>query len=111
MATTTLGVKVDESVRDRLKTASEQTGYTAHALHKQALLSYLTRIEKGQLPAELYPGANGEGTDDDESAHQLPSPFREFARSVQPQSVGRAAITAAYRKAEELDELREAGIV
>jgi len=101
MATTTLGVKVDESVRDRLKTASEQTGYTAHALHKQALLSYLSRIEKGQLPAELYPGANGDGADDDDAAHQLPSPFREFARSVQPQSVGRAAITAAYRKAEE----------
>jgi len=99
MATTTLGVKVDESVRDRLKAVSEQTGFTAHALHKQALLSYLSRIEKGQLPAELYPGSNG--ADDDDAIHQLPSPFREFARSVHPQSVGRAAITAAYRKAEE----------
>src|SRR5690606_33449967 len=55
MAMTTLGVKVDESVRDRLRIASERTGFTAHALHKQALLSYLARIEKGELPAELHP--------------------------------------------------------
>lgn len=99
MATTTLGVKVDESVRDRLKTASEQTGFTAHALHKQALLSYLARLEDGRLPPELYPGATGQ--EDEEDTHHQPFPFREFARSVQPQSVGRAAITAAYRKAEE----------
>lgn len=99
MATTTLGVKVDESVRERLRIASEQTGFTAHALHKHALLSYLARIEKGQLPAELLSG--GEDMDEDDTTLQPPSPFREFARSIQPQSVGRSAITAAYRKAEE----------
>lgn len=101
MATTTLGVKVDESVRDRLKTASEQTGFTAHALHKQALLSYLTRMEEGRLPPELYPGAGNGNHDGEESLQRQAFPFREFAASVQPQSVGRAAITAAYRKSEE----------
>ncbi|NYT25015.1 trifunctional transcriptional regulator/proline dehydrogenase/L-glutamate gamma-semialdehyde dehydrogenase [Alcaligenaceae bacterium] len=100
MATTTLGVKVDESVRERLKAASERTGFTAHALHKQALLNYLARIEKGDFPVELQPGAGGADMEDGATGHP-PFPFREFARSVQPQSVGRSAITAAYRKPEE----------
>src|SRR3546814_2458576 len=52
-ATTTLGVKVDEALRERLKIAAVKLGCTPHWLHKQALLAYVEAIERGQLPAEI----------------------------------------------------------
>lgn len=104
MASTTLGVKVDDLLRSRLKDAATRLERTPHWLIKQAIFAYLERIEHGQLPPELS-GANGvaelgetvpvEG-DDDSAAH----PFLDFAQNVQPQSVLRAAITAAYRRPE-----------
>ena len=102
MASTTLGVKVDDLLRSRLKDAATRLERTPHWLIKQAIFAYLEKIEQGQLPPELTGhGAAGftEGTadGDDESASH---PFLEFAQSVQPQSVLRAAITAAYRRPE-----------
>lgn len=101
MATVTLGVKVDEALRERLKLIATKLGCTPHWLHKQALLAYVEAIERGQIPARLSDLA----TDDmpltgapDELEHTLP--FYEFAQEVQPQSVLRAAITAAYRRPE-----------
>ncbi|MGB6105017.1 MAG: bifunctional proline dehydrogenase/L-glutamate gamma-semialdehyde dehydrogenase PutA, partial [Pusillimonas sp.] len=102
MATTTLGVKVDETLRERLKTAAAKLGCTPHWLHKQAILSYIDAIERGHLPAEIsYLGAG----DDDRGEHEssVPesaAPFHEFAHDIQPQSVLRAAITSAYRRPE-----------
>ncbi|WP_028355835.1 trifunctional transcriptional regulator/proline dehydrogenase/L-glutamate gamma-semialdehyde dehydrogenase [Bordetella petrii] len=102
MASTTLGVKVDDTLRDRLKAAARQLNCTPHWLHKQALLAYLDRIERGQLPAEIS-HLSQEETDDDDTESSPPSPtppFFEFGQDVQPQSVLRAAITAAYRRPE-----------
>ena len=39
MATVTLGVKVDEALRERLRVLADSLGCTPHWLHKQALLS------------------------------------------------------------------------
>ncbi|HWL28672.1 MAG TPA: trifunctional transcriptional regulator/proline dehydrogenase/L-glutamate gamma-semialdehyde dehydrogenase [Burkholderiaceae bacterium] len=102
MATTTLGVKVDETLRERLKVAATRLGCTPHWLHKQALLAYVDAIERGQLPAEI---SFLNASDDEAAPDDVPSPvpvppFYEFAQDVQPQSVLRAAITAAYRRPE-----------
>ncbi|MDO4591723.1 MAG: trifunctional transcriptional regulator/proline dehydrogenase/L-glutamate gamma-semialdehyde dehydrogenase [Comamonadaceae bacterium] len=108
MATTTIGIKVDEQLRDRLKTVAQQLGCTPHWLHKQALHSYLDAIEQGKLPPELQylgtaPAASVEASETDASgdpAAQSYTPFYGLAQDVQPQSVLRAAITAAYRRPE-----------
>ncbi|WP_087631807.1 trifunctional transcriptional regulator/proline dehydrogenase/L-glutamate gamma-semialdehyde dehydrogenase [Caballeronia telluris] len=104
MASTTLGVKVDDLLRSRLKDAATRLERTPHWLIKQAIFAYLERIEHGQLPPELS-GANGGAelgeplpVESDEDG--APHPFLDFAQNVQPQSVLRAAITAAYRRPE-----------
>ncbi|CAJ6860961.1 trifunctional transcriptional regulator/proline dehydrogenase/pyrroline-5-carboxylate dehydrogenase [Burkholderia pseudomallei] len=103
MASTTLGVKVDDLLRARLKDAASRLERTPHWLIKQAIFAYLERIEHGQLPPELsgHTGvadlSDSHADGDDDGA---PHPFLEFAQSVQPQSVLRAAITAAYRRPE-----------
>src|SRR3984885_7667106 len=89
MASTTLGVKVDDLLRTRLRDAATR----------------LERIEHGQLPPELS-GAMGSADSLEPSGHAdseedgAPHPFLDFAQNVQPQSVLRAAITAAYRRPE-----------
>src|SRR5690606_22932666 len=92
MATTTLGVKVDETLRERLRGAAATLGCTPHWLHKQALLSYVEAIERGELPAEVR---HFNSTDAESEGGELPPsdtlpPFYEFAQDVQPQSVLRA---------------------
>jgi len=102
MASITLGVKVDDTLRDRLKAAARKLDCTPHWLHKQALLAYLDKIERGQLPAEIshLSSEEGEFDDFDAGAPAATPPFFEFGQDVQPQSVLRAAITAAYRRPE-----------
>jgi RHH-type proline utilization regulon transcriptional repressor/proline dehydrogenase/delta 1-pyrroline-5-carboxylate dehydrogenase len=107
MANTTLGVKVDDLLRARLKEAAQRIERTPHWLIKQAIFAYLEKIERGQLPPELS-AADGASAGVTELAEHVadsvdenaPHPFLEFAQSVQPQSVLRAAITAAYRRPE-----------
>src|SRR5580698_7313986 len=109
MASTTLGVKVDDLLRTRLRDAATRLERTPHWLIKQAIFAYLERIEHGQLPPELSgasgasgatePG-EGSGSNGDADEDGAPHPFLDFAQSVQPQSVLRAAITAAYRRPE-----------
>ena len=53
MANITLGVKVDDALRDRLKAAAQKLNCTPHWLHKQALAAYIEKIERGQLPPEV----------------------------------------------------------
>src|SRR5690606_1286348 len=100
MATSTLGVKVDDTLRERLKTAAAKLGCTPHWLHKQAILSYIDAIERGHLPAEItYLGAvDSDGAGSEPPVPVAVTPFQQFAHDVQPQSVLRAAITSAYRR-------------
>ncbi|WP_284338051.1 trifunctional transcriptional regulator/proline dehydrogenase/L-glutamate gamma-semialdehyde dehydrogenase [Comamonas sp. NoAH] len=105
MATTTIGIKVDELMRDRLKAAAQQLGCTPHWLHKQALHSYLEAIEQGKpLPELQYLGTtNAMESVEPETISEAAAPYAPFyalAQDVQPQSVLRAAITAAYRRPE-----------
>jgi RHH-type proline utilization regulon transcriptional repressor/proline dehydrogenase/delta 1-pyrroline-5-carboxylate dehydrogenase len=104
MASTTLGVKVDDLLRARLKEAAARLERTPHWLIKQAIFAYLEKIEHGQLPPELSGvsslGDLAEGAATEHEEDGAPHPFLDFAQNVQPQSVLRAAITAAYRRPE-----------
>ncbi|KFX30804.1 trifunctional transcriptional regulator/proline dehydrogenase/L-glutamate gamma-semialdehyde dehydrogenase [Ralstonia solanacearum] len=117
MATTTLGVKLDDASRERLKRAAQSIDRTPHWLIKQAIFTYLDQVERGQLPNDVKADTSGPAADGLPSAAEAVAdmadtdgvgagteaavqPFLEFAQSVQPQSVLRAAITAAYRRPE-----------
>ena len=102
MATTTLGVKLDDPTRERLKAAAQSIDRTPHWLIKQAIFNYLEKLEGGANPNDIdgLAASNGDDAGDvpTDHAHQC---FLEFAESILPQSVLRAAITAAYRRPEQ----------
>src|SRR5690606_21400247 len=102
MATTTLGVKLDDPTRERLKAAAHSIDRTPHWLIKQAIFNYLEKLEGGATLSELNGLISKDGDDHGElpvdAAHQC---FLEFAESILPQSVLRAAITSAYRRPEQ----------
>uniref|UniRef100_UPI0031E13FBE trifunctional transcriptional regulator/proline dehydrogenase/L-glutamate gamma-semialdehyde dehydrogenase n=1 Tax=Inquilinus sp. TaxID=1932117 RepID=UPI0031E13FBE len=101
MGSTTFGVKIDDELRARLKAAAEKQGRTPHWLVKQAMLLMLDRVERGETfggPDEAEAGDPADATAAEDSG---PQPFLDFAQSVQPQTVLRAKITAAYRRPEE----------
>ncbi|HEK2943249.1 TPA: trifunctional transcriptional regulator/proline dehydrogenase/L-glutamate gamma-semialdehyde dehydrogenase [Proteus mirabilis] len=97
MSSTTMGVRLDEETRNRLKDAAQKLDRTSHWLIKQAIFNYLEQIENDQLP--LTPITQAE-QDIEESTVPLTAhyqPFLEFAEQIHPQSVLRSAITSAYR--------------
>ncbi|WP_181708092.1 trifunctional transcriptional regulator/proline dehydrogenase/L-glutamate gamma-semialdehyde dehydrogenase [Chthonobacter rhizosphaerae] len=101
MAATTIGVKVNDDLRARLKLAADRIGRSPHWLVKHALLSVLERIERGETVAfEADDAAPVDLVENGEADPSHPRPFLEFAQGVQPQSVLRAKITAAYRRPE-----------
>ena len=105
MASTTIGVKIDDGLRTRLKTAAEAMGRSPHWLIKQSILSVLERIERGDGVDDLLGDSRTdvsllENTAADQPPDAPFQPFLEFAQNVQPQSVLRAKITSAYRRPE-----------
>ncbi|HGV6666169.1 TPA: ribbon-helix-helix protein, CopG family, partial [Escherichia coli] len=92
MATTTLGVKLDDATRERLKQAAQAIERTPHWIIKQAIFNYLEQIEGGLSPAQhsgLAAAAGGESLEAlNEQGLQV---FLDFAESILPQSVLRAA--------------------
>ena len=103
MGTTTMGVKLDDATRERIKSAATRIDRTPHWLIKQAIFNYLERLESyeglPELPA-LLAGAANESEDAPAAGDESHQPFLEFAEQILPQSVSRAAITGAYRRAE-----------
>ena len=57
MASTTIGVKIDDGLRTRLKSAAEALGRSPHWLIKQSIVSILERIERGDAIADLPPAS------------------------------------------------------
>ncbi|GIZ11095.1 trifunctional transcriptional regulator/proline dehydrogenase/L-glutamate gamma-semialdehyde dehydrogenase [Pseudomonas sp. NCCP-436] len=101
MATTTLGVKLDDATRERLKKAAQSIDRTPHWLIKQAIFNYLEQIEGGLTPAERSGLAAAAGEEPLEALNEEGvQVFLDFAESILPQSVLRSAITAAYRRPE-----------
>ncbi|HVJ42715.1 MAG TPA: ribbon-helix-helix protein, CopG family, partial [Dongiaceae bacterium] len=99
MATTTIGVKIDDNLRARLKAAADRQGKSSHWLIKQAIVTVLERLERGE---DIAGGDDRHGVEieDGAGASDLAQPFLEFAQTVQPQTVLRAKITSAYRRPE-----------
>ena len=99
MGTTTMGVKLDEATRDRIKLAAQQIDRTPHWLIKQAIFNYLEQLEQGAQPAEFPLQATTNEAEEplQEEPHQ---PFLDFAEQILPQTVARAAITSAWRRPE-----------
>ncbi|MFK8258948.1 trifunctional transcriptional regulator/proline dehydrogenase/L-glutamate gamma-semialdehyde dehydrogenase [Erwinia sp. AnSW2-5] len=99
MGTTTMGVKLDDATRDRIKQAALHIDRTPHWLIKQAIFNYLQQIEQGATLAEIPTSTLVVESDvrPPEEAHQ---PFLDFAEQILPQSVARAAITSAWRRPE-----------
>ncbi|HMN21040.1 MAG TPA: trifunctional transcriptional regulator/proline dehydrogenase/L-glutamate gamma-semialdehyde dehydrogenase [Ottowia sp.] len=100
---TTIGIKVDQALRERIRGAAEEIGRTPHWLVKQAALLYVDAIERGHSIIHLArPGADdGSPTEEvqPEAGHEV-QPFLAFAQSVLPQTPLRAAITAAWHRPE-----------
>ncbi|EGK0716570.1 trifunctional transcriptional regulator/proline dehydrogenase/L-glutamate gamma-semialdehyde dehydrogenase [Salmonella enterica] len=103
MGTTTMGVKLDDATRERIKMAASRIDRTPHWLIKQAIFSYLDKLENSdtlpELPA-LFAGAANESEEPVAPQDESHQPFLEFAEQILPQSVSRAAITAAWRRPE-----------
>ncbi|QHM71438.1 trifunctional transcriptional regulator/proline dehydrogenase/L-glutamate gamma-semialdehyde dehydrogenase [Mixta intestinalis] len=99
MGTTTMGVKLDESTRDRIKLAAQQIDRTPHWLIKQAIFNYLQQLEQGAEPAE-FPLQNAANEGDEPLTDEPHQPFLDFAEHILPQTVARAAITSAWRRPE-----------
>jgi len=104
MSLVTLGVKLDESVRDRLKSAAQKVDRTPHWLIKQSIYSHLEALERGSPLDQVFEpapsGPSGAEEAAEPEAEKASQPFLEFAEHVMPQSVLRAAITAAWRRPE-----------
>ncbi|EPK2338565.1 TPA: trifunctional transcriptional regulator/proline dehydrogenase/L-glutamate gamma-semialdehyde dehydrogenase [Proteus mirabilis] len=97
MSSTTMGVRLDEETRNRLKDAAQKLDRTSHWLIKQAIFNYLEQIENDQLT--LTPITQAEQNIEESTAPLTAhyQPFLEFAEQIHPQSVLRSAITSAYR--------------
>ncbi|OGB51862.1 MAG: trifunctional transcriptional regulator/proline dehydrogenase/L-glutamate gamma-semialdehyde dehydrogenase [Burkholderiales bacterium RIFOXYD12_FULL_59_19] len=111
MATVTLGIKVDESLRIRIKEAATLQGKTPHWLIKQAVMQYVESVERGQLQPLVITGAtHAIETPEPDLPDELsppatalfsaPQPFLDWAQNVLPQTDMRAAITAAWHRPE-----------
>jgi len=99
MVTSTLGITLDEATRDRLEDAARRTERPPQWVIEQALLRYLDEVERDTSQPEVEALSR---IGEDQTANLAPDsqPFIEFAQSILPQSVLRAAITAAYRRPE-----------
>ena len=89
MATTTLGVKLDDPTRERLKAAATSIDRTPHWLIKQAIFNYLEKLEGGATLSEL----NGIARDADEAGevHVRPrAPVLPRIRRKHPAAIGPA---------------------
>lgn len=99
---TTLGVKLDDLTRERLKSAAASIDRTPQWLIKQALFNYLEKLEGGATLDELIgPHLIDSQEQAEQTEEAIYQPFLELAESIQPQSALRAAITSAYRRPEE----------
>jgi RHH-type proline utilization regulon transcriptional repressor/proline dehydrogenase/delta 1-pyrroline-5-carboxylate dehydrogenase len=101
---TTIGIKVDDALRERIRRVAQDLGRTPHWLLKQAVVQYVDALERG-LPTIRVLGA--EAAAEDAVVEEVQpgvaevKPFLHFAQSVQPQTPLRAAITAAWHRPEQ----------
>jgi RHH-type proline utilization regulon transcriptional repressor/proline dehydrogenase/delta 1-pyrroline-5-carboxylate dehydrogenase len=96
MTANTIGVTLDTALMARLDAAASAMGRTPQSLVEYAVLTELQRVESARAAGAAQSAEVAAST----SPASRTALFLEFARSVQPQSVLRAKITAAYRSPE-----------
>lgn len=99
-STTTMGVRLDEATRERIKTAAQRLDRTPHWLIKQAIFNYLEQLDNQQFIPEISSGQDnkdGQISEEESVTESNYQPFLDFAEHILPQSVKRSAITSAYR--------------
>ena len=98
MADTTIGIKVSDELRQRLKAAAAEIERTPHWLTKKALIGAVEAIERGDRSIADEGAVDAAHSEDGAGpAGDMPQPFIHFAQSVQPQGNLRARITSAWR--------------
>ncbi len=105
MGATTIGIKMDDALRERVRSAANQIGRTPHWLIKQATQQLVEQIERGTFatqaphaPEEAQPDLQPEAANGATSCDV--QPFLDWAQGVLPQTDLRAAITAAWHRPE-----------
>ncbi len=101
--TTTMGIKMDDALKERVRQAAQGLERTPHWLVKQAVLQYVEALERGEKTIQLMPFTHNEAvgvTGSEGLVQPEAQPFLEFAQGVQPQTHLRAAITAAWNRPE-----------
>ncbi|MCW2253970.1 RHH-type proline utilization regulon transcriptional repressor/proline dehydrogenase/delta 1-pyrroline-5-carboxylate dehydrogenase [Providencia alcalifaciens] len=99
-STTTMGVRLDEATRERIKAAAQRLDRTSHWLIKQAIFNYLEQLDNEQFIPEFSAGQDskdGQISEEESLTESNYQPFLDFAEHILPQSVKRSAITSAYR--------------
>ena len=101
---TTIGIKVDDLLRERIRNAAQNLNRTPHWLIKQAVVQYVDALERGATTIRIF-GAEEAGPEEGKDevqpvASQEAQPFLAFAQSILPQTPLRAAITAAWHRPE-----------
>ncbi len=87
MGTTTMGVKLDDATRERIKSAATRIDRTPHWLIKQAIFSYLEQLENSDTLPELPALLSGAANESDEAptpAEEPHQPFLDFAEQILP---------------------------
>ncbi len=85
MGTTTMGVKLDDATRERIKSAATRIDRTPHWLIKQAIFSYLEQLENSDTLPELPALLSGAANESDEAptpAEEPHQPFLDFAEQI-----------------------------
>jgi len=100
MGTTTMGVKLDDATRERIKLAAQRIDRTPHWLIKQAIFNYLGQLETGHTVPEIPLSGQAATESEDSQLEETHQPFLDFAEQILPQSVTRSAVTAAWRRPE-----------
>ena len=101
MPNTTLSVELDEATRARLNDVANRIDGTLEQIIQDAIRRHLQTLESGIEALGPTTSAQRTETGFSDQESDQPYPFLALARSILPQPILRAAITAAYRQPEE----------
>lgn len=77
-STTTMGVRLDEATRERIKTAAQRLDRTPHWLIKQAIFNYLEQLDNQQFIPEISAGQDNKDGQISEEESLTESNYQPF---------------------------------